>query len=201
MTSHMTLLHTPLTRNPQPPVALERTIVFTDVVDSTVLVDQLGDRCLLEVVVAHHELAVELGETLGADHVASTGDGAYAVFADATSAMAFARGMIVGMRRASSSGACPAVRLHVGVASGVVHRWNGDYFGRTMHMAARICRSARPNEILVNATCARALPANQAWLGPRRQVELRGFCDAETIHQFCLDPADIDEFTRQAAMA
>lgn len=183
MTSQMTLVSKTLSNDPNPPVAYERTVVFTDVVDSTSLVDRLGDECLLRVIVQHHHMAVELGAELGSSHVASTGDGVFVVFEHADDALEFARRMVAGVRRAPVSGGCPPVRLHVGVASGQVHHWNGDYFGRTMHRAARICRAARPNEILVDADTVNEVVGTDGLLGEGREVELRGFEATETIHQ------------------
>lgn len=183
MTSHLTSIAKTLSNQSAPPVAYERSVVFTDVVDSTLLVDRMGDECLLSVIVHHHQLAVELGAVLGAEQISSTGDGVFAVFEEADDALEFASRMVAGMRDASLGGACPATRLHVGVASGPVHHWNGDYFGRTMHRAARICREARPNEILVDADTAAELVEARALLAAGREVELRGFAATETIHQ------------------
>jgi class 3 adenylate cyclase len=43
------------------------------------------------------------------------------------------------------------VRARVGVSAGRVLRREGDYFGRTVNVAARIVDYARPGEVLVSA--------------------------------------------------
>ena len=199
MTSHMTLIPKTLSDDRTEPVAYERSIVFTDVVDSTSLVDRMGDECLLRVIVQHHRLAVELGAELGCGHVASTGDGVFAVFEKADDAVEFARRMVAGVRQATVGGDCPATRLHVGVASGPVHHWNGDFFGRTMHRAARICRAARPNEILVDADTVDAAVETVDLIDDGREVALRGFEATETIHQ--LGALEVSPAPKQLAAA
>lgn len=199
MTSHLTLVAKNLSPQSPLPVALHRSIVFTDIVDSTALVEELGDDGLLAVIVHHHQLAVDLGAQLGAAQVSSTGDGVFAAFADADAAVEFARRMVAGMRAAGACGACPTVRLHVGVATGPVRHWNGDLFGRTMHRAARICQAARPNEILLDGETAGGVVDGRGLLDHGRQVELRGFADSETIHQLAAE-ASQPQMARIAAV-
>lgn len=187
MTSHLRLVPKTLTPNASAPVEVQRSIVFTDIVDSTALIERLGDDGLLAVIVHHHELAVELGAELGASQISSTGDGVFAAFVDAEAALQFARRMVAGMQVAAERGDCPAIRLHVGVATGPVHQWNGDLFGRTMHRAARICSAARPNEILGDAGTAAAL-GDSALLDGGRQVELRGFAAPAITHELGIAP-------------
>ena len=43
---------------------------------------------------------------------------------------------------------------HVGVAAGPVVVQGGDYFGRTVNLAARIAAHARPGQVLVSASVA-----------------------------------------------
>lgn len=159
-----------------------RTVVFTDIVRSTQLIDHSGDAAWLRVVQAHHALAWELGRLLGAEHVKSTGDGVFAVMGDAQSAMAFGAAMAEGMRRAADLGRCPAVELKVGIAAGPVHRMFGDYHGRTMHLAARLCGEAGADGMLISASCADSLPGPASMLGRQRPTYLRGFGDPEPAH-------------------
>ena len=159
-----------------------RTIVFTDIVRSTHLIDSRGDAAWLSVVQAHHALAWELGRRLGAEHVKSTGDGVFAVMGDAKSAMEFGAAMARGMRRAAELGRCPDVELKVGVAAGPVHRMFGDYHGRTMHLAARLCSEAGAGGMLISISCADALPGPAEVLGDHEPVKLRGFDEPERTH-------------------
>jgi adenylate cyclase len=63
---------------------------------------------------------------------------------------------------------------HVGIHAGPVVVQDGDYFGRTVNLAARIADYARPGEVLVSrevVEAAGAGPARFTEIGP---VELKG---------------------------
>ena len=74
---------------------------------------------------------------------------------------------------------------HVGIHAGPVLFQEGDYFGRTVNMAARIADYARPGEVLVTGEVVRAAEAADARgvafreIGP---VELKGIEVAVTLH-------------------
>jgi len=63
---------------------------------------------------------------------------------------------------------------HVGIHAGPVVFQEGDYFGRTVNLAARIAEYARPGEVLVSQAVvdvAEGGPVMFAEVGP---VELKG---------------------------
>ena len=63
---------------------------------------------------------------------------------------------------------------HVGIHAGPVVFQEGDYFGRTVNIAARIAEYARPGEVLVSqevVDAADAAPVSFVEIGP---VELKG---------------------------
>jgi adenylate cyclase len=63
---------------------------------------------------------------------------------------------------------------HVGIHAGPVIFQEGDYFGRTVNLAARIAEYARPGEVLVSQEVVDATdegPATFTEIGP---VELKG---------------------------
>jgi adenylate cyclase len=63
---------------------------------------------------------------------------------------------------------------HVGIHAGPVVFQEGDYFGRTVNLAARIAEYARPGEVLVSQEVVDAAdggPAAFTEIGP---VELKG---------------------------
>jgi adenylate cyclase len=70
-----------------------------------------------------------------------------------------------------SQGLPPA---HVGIHAGPVVFQEGDYFGRTVNLAARIAEYARPGKVLVSqevVDAADAAPVSFVEIGP---VELKG---------------------------
>ncbi len=76
------------------------------------------------------------------------------------------------MLEAVTTGALPPA--HVGIHAGPVVFQEGDYFGRTVNVAARIADYARPGEVLVSQEVADEVgrtPVAFAEIGP---VELKG---------------------------
>ena len=90
------------------------------------------------------------------------------VFPDPGPAVLASLEMVEGV---SAAGLPPA---HVGVATGPVIFQEGDYYGQTVNLAARISDFARPGEVLVSAAvvAAAGLPVGTfTEVGP---VELKG---------------------------
>jgi adenylate cyclase len=60
---------------------------------------------------------------------------------------------------------------------------DGDYFGRTVNVAARIADYARPGELLISdATAAAIGDADRARLRPIGPVSLKGVSDPVDLH-------------------
>jgi len=70
----------------------------------------------------------------------------------------------------------------VGIHAGPVIFQEGDYFGRTVNIAARIAEYARPGEVLVSSEvvhAAEGAPVAFTEIGP---VELKGVSDTLPLH-------------------
>jgi class 3 adenylate cyclase len=71
---------------------------------------------------------------------------------------------------------------HVGIHAGPVILQDGDYFGRTVNIAARIADYARPGEVLVSQEVVDATdggPVSFVEIGP---VELKGVPGTLRLH-------------------
>jgi adenylate cyclase len=71
---------------------------------------------------------------------------------------------------------------HVGIHAGPVVFQEGDYFGRTVNIAARIAEYARPGEVLVSqevVDVADGTPVTFTEIGP---VELKGVAGPLRLH-------------------
>ena len=79
------------------------TLVFTDVVDSTVLTARLGDKAWMETVRRHHEAVRECAEVPGGAVVETQGDGALLAFGSARRAVSCAKDIQAAVRRARPS--------------------------------------------------------------------------------------------------
>ncbi|HSC90781.1 MAG TPA: adenylate/guanylate cyclase domain-containing protein [Gaiellaceae bacterium] len=126
-----------------------RTFLFTDIVDSTKLLETLGDEKWRKLLARHDELLRERIVEAGGDVIKQTGDGFFAAFDHPKGAIEAA----VAIQRALDAEVfAPSVRIgaHTGGAfhSGAAAT---DYGGQGVHVAARIGAAAGAGEILVSA--------------------------------------------------
>ena len=127
---------------------LERTFMFTDIVESTKLVEALGEDKWRKLLSWHDRKLQELIEAKGGEVIKQTGDGYFAAFQSPAAALDAA----VSIQRAldEHEGIAPDVRigLHTG---GAFHRTDDDYAGQGVHLAARIGALAAGAEILISS--------------------------------------------------
>jgi class 3 adenylate cyclase len=132
------------------------TLLFTDLVDSTVTVNRLGDTAWRELLSAHFEAARAALERHGGRKVNTTGDGVLATF----DAPAAALHCAVAIRRTAAG---EGLHVRASVHVGEVELVGSDVRGIAVHEAARILGVADADEILVSAT-TRALAHSSGFL-------------------------------------
>ena len=121
------------------------TVVFTDIVESTSRVAELGDtrwRRLLDEhdAVVRRELSVHGGAL-----VKSTGDGTLATFDAPGKALRFADRLRGALEHVG-------LEIRVGVHTGEIERRGGDVGGIAVHIASRVESAAAPGEVLASRT-------------------------------------------------
>ncbi|MBA2536416.1 MAG: adenylate/guanylate cyclase domain-containing protein [Actinobacteria bacterium] len=153
---------------------LSRTFVFTDIVDSTKLVEALGEEKWKKLLGWHDRTLGELISDRGGEVIKQTGDGYFAAFQTPGAALEAA----VAIQRAldAHEPLAPDVRigLHTG---GAFHRADDDYAGQGVHVAARIGALAGGCEILASRESLGDGAARFPVSEPRR-TELKGVADA-----------------------
>jgi adenylate cyclase len=156
-------------------------IVFADLSGFTQLTEEQGD----ELAVRHAATLSRLAVTAAAVHdgrlVKQLGDGVMLAFERVAPAIEAS----LDLRTAASDAALPP--LHVGVSAGPVIERDGDYFGRTVNLAARISGAAGPGEIVANQTAADV--AGQFSVEALGRTKLKGLPVA--IPLFRLDRLDL----------
>jgi class 3 adenylate cyclase len=127
------------------------TLLFTDIEDSTEMMERLGERQAYELFRDHATIVRELVGARDGMVVKSQGDGFMTAF---SSAHAGVRCAIELQRAIAEADTDPPLRVRVGLHSGfVIADQDGsrtDFFGRGVVLAARIADSARGGEILVS---------------------------------------------------
>ena len=125
-------------------------VLFTDLVGSTELLDRLGDDAAEPVRQAHFGLLREAVRTRRGQEVKNLGDGLMVVFPSAVDALDCAVAIQRKVRRHNEAGQGPALHVRVGVHVGEPIREDGDYFGSTINVAKRLCDRAAADEILAS---------------------------------------------------
>ena len=149
------------------------TLVFTDIVDSTVLTARLGDRAWMETVRRHHDV---IGETVGVHGgrvVETQGDGSMLAFSSARRAVSCAMDIQVAIRRGFAE-ASPPIRVRIGVHTGDALHDADRFFGTTVNYAARVASHALGGEVLVSSLVHDLVAGSEIEFLETRDVELKG---------------------------
>ena len=127
--------------------ANDHTFLFADLVGYTSLTERVGDDAAADLAVAFQHRAQRLAGIYGCDVVKKLGDAVMIRGEDAARVVALALRL---RRELAAEGDCPPLRM--GVHSGpAVHR-DGDWYGATVNVAARVADVAAPGEILLSLT-------------------------------------------------
>jgi class 3 adenylate cyclase len=160
------------------PVAAERvlaTVAFTDVVGSTRLAAELGDRRWRELLETHDSVAAREVEAAHGRVVKQTGDGMLATF-DGPARAIGAVGTI------ARSLAPLGLEIRGGVHTGEVEIRGSDVGGLAVHIGARISELAGPGEVLVSSTVRDLVAGAGLSFEERGSHELRGIPGAWRLY-------------------
>ena len=147
-----------------------RTFVFTDIVDSTRLLEALGEEKWQKLLKWHNRLLGERIEEAGGEVIKQTGDGYFAAFGSSGAAIDAA---IAIQRTLDEEPIAPDVRI--GVHSAKAFHTEDDYTGQGVHVAARIGALAGGCETLVSTGSLDG--AGRFRLSEPRSETLKGFAE------------------------
>jgi adenylate cyclase len=154
------------------------TLMFTDIVDSTIWLTQLGDESWARVVGWHDGVVRDAVEGNGGVVVKTLGDGVMAAF-DSTRAAARAACAI--QSAVTTATDQPDIEVRIGLHVGEVMLTGEDYLGRAVNKAARIASAAAGEEIMVSSAVAALLGDDPEFeFGQSTDVVLKGL---EGTHQ------------------
>ncbi|WP_193368582.1 nickel-binding protein [Pelagibius marinus] len=126
-----------------------RAIMFTDMVGSTEMTEQLGDTMALELLRAHDAIIRRSLEQHGGSEVKHLGDGIMASFNDVPASVACAMRIQEELGSYNESSKTP-IHVRIGIHAGDPVEESNDLFGSAVQMAARICGLAQANTVLVS---------------------------------------------------
>jgi len=127
------------------------TFLFADLVGFTALAETEGDDRALEAVLALQRRVRDLLDEHSAEQVKTLGDGLMLRCLDPRAAVKLGLRVV---EELSDDGSLPPVR--VGIHTGPALTREGDWYGRTVNVAARLCAVAPGGEVMVSETTRRA---------------------------------------------
>ncbi len=162
-----------------------RTILFTDLVGHTEMMQRLGDARGRDVLREHERITRDLLKQHGGAEVKTMGDGFMASFASVTKAMDCAIALQRAFAAWNGVGATGRSPLHVrvGLNAGEPIEEDGDLFGATVILASRIAAQAGASEILVPETVRGLLSGKSYVYADRGETMLKGFEDAVRLYE------------------
>jgi adenylate cyclase len=144
-------------------------MVFVDLVGYTPLTEQHGDAAAAATAEALAVLVNRSARQHGGVPVKWLGDGVMVHYQAPAGAVGSALELVAQL---PAAGLPPA---HVGVAAGPVVAQGGDYFGRTVNLAARIAAHADAGQVLVSQSVAELPPPQGVRFIAAGAVRLKGF--------------------------
>jgi adenylate cyclase len=158
------------------PVERPPAICFLDLSGYTRLTEERGDAAAADLASRLSRLVNRTSAEHGGKPIKWLGDGVMFHFRDPGPGVIAAIEMVEG---ASEAELPPA---HVGLHAGPVLFQEGDYFGRTVNIAARIADYARRGEVLVTDDVVRATKVHGVAFESIGPVELKGLSEAIPLH-------------------
>jgi class 3 adenylate cyclase len=164
-------------------------VLFTDLVGHTEMMQRLGDERGRGVLREHERITRETLKQHGGAEIKTMGDGFMASFGSVTSALdcaialqrAFTARTDVGAQQAAP--AVESISIRVGLNAGEPIEEDGDLFGSTVILAARIAARADAGEILIPEPVRHLLAGKSFTFADRGEHAMKGFDDAVRLYE------------------
>jgi len=159
-----------------------RTVLFTDIVGSTTLTQQLGDDAAMALIDVHDRI---VRDAIGAESgrvVKHTGDGIMASFLSAAATVRCAARIHSDLARHREANPGQPLTIRIGAAAGEPVEHHSDLFGSTVQLAARLCAHAEPEQILVSNVVAELCLGKGLQFHDLGEATLKGFDRPVRVH-------------------
>lgn len=170
-------------KDPEPPAAHAvptrepafRTIMCTDLQESTAMTLRVGDAKAMHLLHIHNAMIRNALREFQGREVRHTGDGIIASFISAEDAVECAAAVQKAFRAHNDRSPEEAMHVRIGLSAGEPVEEDNSLFGSTVILAARICAQAEPDQILAADRVRQEIPDNaQRFSGPTESL-LKGF--------------------------
>ena len=151
------------------------TVMFTDIVGSTEMVSQLGDRAWREVLQKHHALVRRQLVRFSGREIDTAGDGFFATFDGPARAIRCACAITDVVRDLG-------LQVRAGLHTGECEIVDGKVGGIAVHIGARVAGAAAPGEVLVSGTVRDIVAGSGITFEVRGEHELKGIPGAWRLY-------------------
>ena len=143
------------------------TVLFVDIVDSTVRAAAIGDRAWRDDLRRFHAIVANILKEYRGTEIDAVGDGVFARFDGAARAVRCA----LALREAVAP---LGLRVRIGCHSGEIELAADGVRGLAVHIGARVAGEAAPNEVLVSSTVRDLVAGSGLDFADRGEQELKG---------------------------
>lgn len=163
----------------RPEIVEQATILFSDIVSSTDLVNKLGDASAREIFLQHDKIVRNQVKKLGGKELQNLGDGFMLSFESPSAAVKCAC-----LIQKELSAALPSVKVRMGINSGeVVIREGKHPFGQAVVLASRIASRANGEEILVSDVTKQLASGSKLPFAEKGRFKPKGFDETMKLHK------------------
>lgn len=160
------------------PMSGTLTLLFTDIVDSTHISEEMGDVAWSDVIRSHLGKSRRIVEEHGGSVVKTLGDGGMYAFPSGSLALKAA----IKIQQATADPTGENLQVRIGAHTGDVVQSDGDYLGMTVNKAARVAAAAESGQILVSSTTAGLVSGIEFDFDDPITVELKGLAGTHQLH-------------------
>jgi len=160
-----------------------RAIMFTDLKDSTLMTRMFGDTKALHLLHIHNALIRNALREYQGSEVKHTGDGIMASFADVEHAVHCAIDIQKAFADHNQREPITSLHVRIGLSAGEPVEEDGDLFGSTVQLAARICAHTEPDHILVAQIVRDECPNRQSAFVDLGEIIPKGFDRPISVHE------------------
>lgn len=160
------------------------TVLFTDIVDSTRLAGELGDRQWRRLLAEHQELVRDRIAHFTGREIKTTGDGFLAIFDGPARAVECAQAIVTDVEALG-------IEVRAGLHTGEVELIGDDIGGIGVHMAARVCGVAGGRHVLTSATVRDLVAGSGIDFESIGKRDLKGIADDTELFSVAATPLTI----------
>jgi class 3 adenylate cyclase len=176
-------LGSPKTEAREAQAAPFRTVLFTDVVGHTEMMRRLCDGAGREVLREHERITRETLKANGGTEVKTMGDGFMASFASVVKGVECAIALQQAFDAQNQESGTENLSVRVGLNAGEPIEDEGDLFGSTVILAARIAGAAEGGEILASNVVRELCSGKPFLFADRGEHAMKGFDEAVRVYE------------------